>query len=61
MMWFEQEQFDLIQRRTLDYTTFFKEPESINLVRPNCTFNRPAEFDSRLNAIKEELRVPPAP
>jgi hypothetical protein len=59
MMWFEQEQIDLIQKRTLDYTTFFKEPESINSVPPNCTFSKPPDFDTKLSIIKRELRVPP--
>ena len=58
MRWFDENTVKLIEQRTVDYTTFFSEPESISNVRPNCTFNRPADFDSQLQFIKLQLRVP---
>jgi hypothetical protein len=58
--WFDEQKIKLISQQTLDYTTFFTEPESANTMRPNCTFSKPHDFDQKLNAIKRKLKVPAA-
>jgi hypothetical protein len=59
--WFDEQTIKLISQRTVDYTTFFTEPESINSVRPNSGFNQPSDFNQKLQSIKRQLKVPIEP
>ena len=55
--WFNEVHIDQINSKTLDYTSFFEQPNSASRVRPYCTFNKPIEFDSGMKVIYKKLKV----
>ena len=53
--WFEQEVVRGINERVVNYTEFFAQPESAELVQRLATFSKPKGFDKQIHAVTLEL------
>ena len=53
--WFETEVIRGINERVVNYTEFFSNPESAELVQRLATFDKPKQFDKQIHAVAIEL------
>ena len=53
--WFNEEQVQQINNFELDFGTFFSQRESATMIDGGATFNKPSNFDDRLNEVKRRI------
>lgn len=53
--WFDEDQVSQITRKQLDYTQFFNQSDSAEMVEPNAIFAKPNTFEDKLNDIKKKI------
>lgn len=39
----------------MDYTQYFNQSESAEMVEPNAVFSKPSQFEDKLNEIKKKI------
>ena len=55
--WFNEPDVNAINQRTLDYTQFFNQADSAEMVAPDATFRRPSGFDNKLSDINRKIET----
>ena len=53
--WFTEEDVQKINSRQMDYSQFFNQADSHEMVTREASFSRPGNFDDRLSEIKRKI------
>ncbi|CDW71402.1 UNKNOWN [Stylonychia lemnae] len=53
--WFSETDVQMINQRKKDYTEYFKQADSAEMVAQNASFRRPPRFDDKLSEIKIKI------
>lgn len=53
--WFNENEVQLINQGKLDYTTYFNQTDSHEMVVRNATFSRPIGLDDKLSDLKRKI------
>ena len=55
--WFDDTEVQLINKKQLNFTSYFTEEESSNALRMNAVFTRPESYDRALAQVKKVLNI----
>ena len=55
--WFDDTEVQLINKKQLNFTSYFTEEESSKALRPNAVFTRPEIYDRALAQVKKVLNI----
>lgn len=55
--WFDDTEVQLINKKQLNFTSYFTEEESSNALRMNAVFTRPDSYDRALAQVKKVLNI----
>ena len=55
--WFSEADVNLINQRRLDYSQFFHQADSAEMVMADAMFRRPNGFDDKLSDIKRKIAI----
>ena len=53
IMWFSQDQIDMINNKKYDYTALFSDPSSKEQIMKDTTFEPPANYHTSIKKLKE--------